>query len=70
MWVSKDYDPSFTVVYSLTLQDHKPNTLLIKNKRRGGYFKMFIECYKDGKVYFENMDIKNMSYEVFQMLMS
>lgn len=70
MWVSKDFDPSFTVVYSLTLQDHKPNTLLIKNKRRSGYFKMFVECYKDGRVFFETMDIKNLSYEVFQMLLS
>lgn len=70
MWVSKDIDPSFPLVFSLTLKDHKPNTMLLKSKSRPGHFKTFIDNYKMGNVYFESMDIKNMCYEVIQMTMS
>ena len=34
MYVSKDIDPSYPLVYSITLKDHKPKTMLIKNKSR------------------------------------
>lgn len=67
MWVSSDTDPSYLVTYSLTLKDHQPNTMLLKNKRRATLFYKFIEAYKQGNVYFENMNIKNMCYEVLRM---
>ena len=67
MWVSKDIDPSFILVYTLTLKDHQPNTMFLKSKSRSSHFKTFIENYKIGNVRFENMDIKNMCYEVIQM---
>lgn len=70
MWVSEDIDPSYCLVYALTLKDHKPNTMFIKTKGRQGHFKIFIENYKLGNVYFENMNIKNMCYEVIQMVMT
>ena len=70
MWVSEDIDPSYILVYALTLKDHKPNTMLLKTKGRSGHFKTFIENYKMGNVYFENMNIKNMCYEVIQMVMN
>ena len=70
MWVSEDIDPSFILTYALTLKDHKPNTMFIKTKGNRGHFKVFIENYKLGNVYFENMNIKNMCYEVIQMVMN
>lgn len=70
MWVSKDIDPSFVLVYTLTLKDHQPNTMFFKSKNRLGHFKVFIENYKIGNVYFESIDIKNICYEVIQMTMS
>lgn len=69
MWVSYDVDPSFLTNYSITLKDHKPNTLLIKNNTKRGYFKTFLDAYKNGCVYFENQKIKNLTYEVIQMVM-
>jgi hypothetical protein len=69
MWVSEDIDPSYVLVYALTLKDHKPNTMLIQTKGRKGHFKIFIENYKSGNVYFESMHIKNLCYEVIQMVM-
>lgn len=67
MWVSKDIDPSFRLVYTLTLKDHQPNTMFLKSKRRGTQFNSFIENYQMSNVYFETMDVKNITYEVIQM---
>lgn len=70
MWVSESIDPSFPIVYALTLKDHQPNTLFLKTKGRSGHFKAFIENYKVGNVFFESINIKNMCYEVIQMVMN
>ena len=70
LWVSEDIDPSYLTTYTLTLKDHQPNTMLLKNKRRAGLFYNFIENYKEGNVYFENMNIKNICYEVLKMTLS
>jgi len=70
MWVSEDIDPSFILVYTLTLKDHQPNTMFLKSRNNAGRFKAFIENYKIGNVYFENMNVKNITYEVIQMTLS
>lgn len=67
MWVSKDIDPSSPLVYSLTMKDHSPNTMFLKNLNRAPYFKAFLEYYKMGLVRFENMDLKNITYEIIRM---
>ena len=70
LWVSEDIDPSYLLTFTLTLKDHQPNTMLLKNRRRGSHFYNFIEWYKQGSVYFENMNIKNICYEVIKMTLS
>lgn len=70
LWVSEDIDPSFLLVYTLTLKDHQPNSMFFKSKGRAGHFRIFIENYKLGNVYFENMNVKNITYEVIQMSLS
>lgn len=67
MYVSEDIDPSYLLVYTLTIKDHQPNTLFLKSRNRSNAFKHFIENYKMGNVYFENMNVKNITYEVIQM---
>lgn len=67
MWVSPDIDPSCILVYTLKLKDHQPNTMLLKDKRRAGFFYKFIEAFKQGNVFFENMNIKNICYEILKM---
>lgn len=67
MYVSNDYDPHYPIVYSLTLKDHKPNTLFLRDKSRAVRFKSFIENYKLGNVRFENMNIKNICYDVIKL---
>lgn len=70
MWVSEDIDSCFPLTYSVTLKDHQPNTLFIKTRSKQGAFKIFLDNYKLGNVYFENMNIKNMCYEVIQMVLT
>lgn len=70
MYVSEDIDPSYYLTYSFTIKDHSPNTILIKNKNKYGHLKMFIEAYKNGCVYFESMNVKNLTYEVIQMILT
>ena len=70
MFVSTDTDPSYPLVYSLTLKDHSPNSLFLKARSKHTHFKMFLEAYKMGKVRFENINVKNITYEVIQMTLS
>lgn len=67
MWVSERIDPSFLLVYTLTLKDHQPNTMFLKTGSKSYHFKKFIENYKLGNVRFENMNVKNITYEVIKM---
>lgn len=70
MWVSEDVDPSYLLVYTITLQDHQPNSMFLKTRSKSTHFRTFLENYKMGNVYFENMNVKNVTYEVIQMTIS
>jgi hypothetical protein len=70
LWVSESIDPSFLLVYTLTLKDHQPNTMFLKTGSKSYQFKKFIENYKLGNVRFENMNVKNITYEVIKMTMT
>lgn len=67
MFVSENVDPSCKIVYSLTVEDHNQNTLLINQLNRSPFFKPFIENYKLGNVYFENQKVKNITYDIIKM---
>jgi len=65
-FVSKDLDPSCKMVYSITLDDHTPNTMLLKGGK-SLILKGFIDNYKLGNVYFESMNLKNITYEIIRL---
>lgn len=67
MFVSENVDPSNRTIYSLTVEDHKPNTMLLKQLNKSPFFKNFMDNYKMGNVYFESQKIKNITYEVIRM---
>ena len=69
MYVSNDIDPTYPIVYSITLKDHSPNTLFLRDKSRAIKFKAFMENYKLGNVRFETINIKNITYEIIQLSM-
>ena len=70
MWVSDKYDPGLPVLYSITMRDHKPNSMFLKNRSQATRFNIFLQAYKDGLVRFESPLIKSMCYEVIKMVMN
>lgn len=70
MYVSKAVDPSHPLNYAITMKDHSPNMLFLKNRQRAGHFKKFLEAYQLGAVRFEDMQIKNITYEVIRLAMA
>lgn len=68
LYVSEKVDPCCQKVYALTQKDHKPNTMLIKSANKSIFLKAFMDCYKDGNVRFENMKVKNISYDIIKLL--
>jgi hypothetical protein len=69
MFVSEDTDPSCKIIYSITIDDHTPNTMLLKRLSQSPMFKGFIENYKLGLVYFESIKVKNVVYDIIRMAM-
>lgn len=53
--------------YVLTLADHRPNTMVIKGKSR--ILKRFIENYRLGNVWYEDVNIKNITYEMVRLFL-
>ena len=70
IWVSEDIDPSFLLTIAITLKDQRPNTLYLKGQARKGQLKIFIDAFKEGCVYYENINLKNMTYEIIKLCLS
>lgn len=64
MYVSYDYDPDLRHNYAMSTKDHRPNTMLIKQAKKVGQFKNFMEYYNNGCVRFEHVNIKNIIMEI------
>lgn len=56
-------------IYATTIENHKPNTLLISTAKRFNNWKKLLDNYKYGNVYFENQKIKNSAMEVLKMFL-
>ena len=65
MYVSHDYIDN-GLVFATTSEDHKPNTMLYSIAKKYNCWNQFIQNYKLGNVYFENMKIKNISKDVLK----
>lgn len=68
IYVSTDYDPSCPFIFACTLEDHKPNTLLLSKAKKYNCWKSFIEQFNQGNVYFENKKIKNICHDLIKLL--
>ena len=65
--MSFDYVKETNYLFSMTLKDHRPNTMMIHSLKRYNFWKNFIENFKDGNVYFENQKIKHSVYELIKL---
>lgn len=62
IYVSRKYDPSYKLVYTTILENHKPNTLLLKGNK-SEIFNTFVKAFKQGNVYFDSIKTKNVVLE-------
>lgn len=65
-YVSEDVDKYCPFRYSVTLEDHKPNMLLLKTVKPV-VLNTFLKAYSVGCVRFENVNIKNMCQEIIKL---
>lgn len=66
IYISKDISDS-RYQYALTLEDHRPNTLLIKGSRYYSHWKFLIDNFRLGNIYYESMKIKQLAKEAFKL---
>lgn len=66
VWVTERYDENFARRYALTTEDHRDNTLLIKNLNRSPAFKTLLDAYKKGYLRFENQVCKDVFTNIFR----
>lgn len=67
-FVSNDFDPSSTLQFAITDEEHKPNMMLIKTASRSHLLSGAVKAYEGGWLRFEDMQIKNQTIEMFQLL--
>ena len=70
VYVSEDYVKDTYHIFALTLDDFKPNVLMIKSLKKYAFFKNFIDNFSAGIVYFENQKIKHNTYEAIKIYKS
>lgn len=70
IYVSTDYNKNTPYLFSFTLRDHTPNTLMISSIRNYSNWKNFIENFKMGNVYYENQKIKHVTNNLLKMVLS
>ena len=70
VFVSLDFDKYSPYLFSMTLKDHSPNTLMFNAMKRYNFWKLFLENFKMGNVYFENQKIKHNLYELIKLYFS
>ena len=65
MYVSRDYIDN-GLCFATTTEDHSPNTMLYSIAKKYNCWNSFIQCFKLGNVFFENVKVKNISKEVLK----
>lgn len=68
IYVSNDYDKSSPFLFSCSIDDHTPNTMLLAKAKNFAMFKEFIENFKLGNVRYENKKIKYKTMELLKQL--
>jgi hypothetical protein len=66
MYVSKKYDPSYKVIFTTILDNHKPNTMLLKGGKKSVVFQSFTNAFKMGNVFFDSIGTKNIVLETIK----
>ena len=68
MYVSNDVVNN-GLIFATTTDDHKPNTLLYSIAKKYNCWNTFVQAFKTGNVFFENVKLKNISKEVLKNIL-
>lgn len=68
LWVSEQVDPSYSVVYTTRLDDHTPNTMLLKGVSKSEHLRVLEKSFKMGLVYFDSVKTKNVIMDTLRFL--
>ena len=68
LFISDNYDPSCKIVYTTILDDHTPNTMLLKSIAKSENMKTLEKAFKRGLVYFNSIKTKNIMMETLKYL--
>ena len=67
-YISNDYFQD-GFLYSCTLEDQRPNTIFVKMAKRSYSFRLLLEAFQNSLVYYENKKIKELSLDIFRLLL-
>lgn len=70
IFVSFDFDKYSPYMFSMTLKDHTPNTMMINALKRYNFWRTFVDNFKLGNVYFENQKIKHNVYDLIKLYLN
>lgn len=59
IYVSTDFEDESYFTFAMTLKDHQPNTMMFTMIKRFQFWKVFLENFTIGNVYFENQFVKH-----------
>lgn len=66
-YISLDVDPTNSVFYSVTTDDHKPNVMLFKAAKKLKWLQGLRDAYECGAVFYESMKLKNWFRDIMRM---
>lgn len=70
VYVSFDYIKNSPYIFAMTLKDHTPNTLMYNAIKKYNFWRLFIDNFKMGYVYFENQRIKHITYDLIKSFLN
>lgn len=70
VFVSHDFIPESPFIFSMTLEDSRPNILMMKALKKYNFWKIFQENFSSGVVYYENQKIKHNFMELIKYIKS
>lgn len=70
IYCTSQYDKNYPYHFTMTLEDHRPNTLLLSTLSKSYYLKMFAKNFRLGNVFAENQKVKKILFDIQNMLKS
>lgn len=68
LFISEKFDPSCKLIYVTIMDDHTPNTMLLKSIAKSENMKTLEKSFKRGLVYFDSIKTKNIIMETLKYL--